>query len=51
MLIKCPECSNLISEKALSCPHCGFPMAEYINREIEKSKKQEELKEIEEQLL
>lgn len=51
MLIKCPECSNLISEKALSCPHCGFPMAEYINREIEKSKKQEELKEIEEQQL
>lgn len=26
MLIKCPECSLQISDKALSCPHCGCPM-------------------------
>lgn len=26
MLIKCPECELQISDKALSCPHCGFPM-------------------------
>lgn len=25
MLISCPECSAPISDKALSCPHCGFP--------------------------
>lgn len=22
-LIKCPECEQLISEKAVTCPHCG----------------------------
>ena len=27
-LIKCPECGNLISDKAEKCPHCGVP-AEY----------------------
>lgn len=26
MLIKCPECSNQISDKARTCPICGFPM-------------------------
>lgn len=24
-LIKCPECGNLISDKAEKCPHCGIP--------------------------
>lgn len=27
MLIKCPECNLQISDKAISCPHCGFPLA------------------------
>ncbi len=27
-LIKCPECSGQVSDKALLCPHCGFPMRE-----------------------
>ena len=26
MLIKCPECDLQVSDKALSCPHCGFPI-------------------------
>jgi hypothetical protein len=26
-LIQCPECSNQISDKAVMCPKCGFPMA------------------------
>ena len=26
MLIKCPECSLQISDKAVSCPHCGYPL-------------------------
>lgn len=26
MLIKCPECELQISDKALVCPHCGYPM-------------------------
>lgn len=24
MLINCPECGNKMSDKAQSCPHCGF---------------------------
>lgn len=24
-LIKCPECGNRISDKAVKCPHCGLP--------------------------
>lgn len=26
MLITCPECELQVSDKALSCPHCGFPI-------------------------
>ena len=26
MLIKCPECDLQISDKAYSCPHCGYPL-------------------------
>lgn len=25
-LIKCPECSKEISDRATSCPHCGCPL-------------------------
>ena len=25
MLVKCPECSLQVSDKAVSCPHCGYP--------------------------
>lgn len=25
-LIKCPECEREISDKAVSCPHCGMPI-------------------------
>lgn len=27
-LINCPECKKQISDKALSCPHCGFPLSQ-----------------------
>lgn len=27
-LIKCPECELQVSDKAISCPHCGYPMQE-----------------------
>lgn len=27
-LIKCPECGKEISDKAASCPNCGFPIAQ-----------------------
>ena len=26
MLIKCPECGNMVSDKAQSCIHCGMPL-------------------------
>lgn len=26
-LIKCPECNREISDKAASCPHCGYPIS------------------------
>jgi len=25
-LIICPECSNSISDQAVTCPHCGYPL-------------------------
>ena len=30
MLIKCPECELQVSDKASTCPHCGFPLQPYI---------------------
>ncbi len=32
MLIKCPECGQSISDKALACPHCGMPKSEMNNK-------------------
>ncbi|MBE5917610.1 MAG: hypothetical protein E7273_12320 [Pseudobutyrivibrio ruminis] len=29
MLIQCPECMKEISDKALSCPNCGYPMQDF----------------------
>ena len=26
MLITCPECSLQVSDRAMSCPHCGYPL-------------------------
>ena len=26
MLIKCPECELQVSDKAIACPHCGYPI-------------------------
>ena len=28
MLIACPECEHRVSDRAPSCPSCGFPIAE-----------------------
>lgn len=30
-LIKCPECSKIISAKATCCPNCGCPASEFSN--------------------
>lgn len=32
MLIKCPECELQVSDKALACPHCGYPMQPTVKR-------------------
>ena len=29
-LIKCPECGKVISDSAVSCIHCGFPIEKYL---------------------
>ena len=29
-LIKCPECGREISDKAVSCPGCGYPMQDMV---------------------
>ncbi|MFR5707831.1 zinc ribbon domain-containing protein [Faecalitalea cylindroides] len=42
-LINCPECSKEISDRAITCPNCGYPISEHL--------KQEELKKIQEQEL
>ena len=26
-LIQCPECNNQVSDKAVMCPKCGFPIS------------------------
>lgn len=30
-LIKCPECSRQVSDKAPACPQCGYPVAEALS--------------------
>lgn len=32
-LIKCPECGKEISDKAQSCPNCGYPIPKQENEE------------------
>ena len=31
MLVKCPECELQVSDKAITCPHCGYPMKQVNN--------------------
>jgi hypothetical protein len=31
-LIQCPECKNEISDKAIYCPQCGYPIAKHLKR-------------------
>jgi hypothetical protein len=43
-LIKCPECSNEVSDKATSCPKCGYPLLQLPSPqlEVEESKSKEQ---------
>ena len=39
MLLKCPECDLQVSEKAVTCPHCGYPLKATNNRKKKKVKR------------
>ena len=44
MLVKCPDCELKVSEKALSCPHCGYPLRPNVTpRKPHKSNKRRRL--------
>lgn len=33
MLIKCVECESSVSDKAIACPHCGYPMNKSLSKD------------------
>lgn len=38
-LIKCNECGHTISDKAESCPNCGYPVRLLMEQQQEKTEK------------
>lgn len=38
MLITCPECELQVSDKAVACPHCGYPMVSTQKRKYNSKK-------------
>lgn len=42
MLIKCPECDLPVSDKAIMCPHCGYPLTSQTPR-LRKQKRRRKL--------
>lgn len=49
-LINCPECGKEISDKAKTCPHCGYPLEEYVSKTKE-SKNEKDYDLIKQELL
>lgn len=44
MLIECPECRLQVSDKALLCPHCGYPMKpDVIEKKVRKKNRRRRL--------
>lgn len=44
MLIICPECELQVSDKAITCPHCGYPMQpNVVKKNIKKTNKRKKL--------
>lgn len=39
MLIKCPECELQVSDKAITCPHCGYPLKDQPRQRIPSRRK------------
>jgi len=45
-LMNCPECgAERVSSLAAACPHCGFPVAEYLKKQEEKNLREQDAKE------
>lgn len=42
-LINCPECNKEISDKAYSCPNCGYPISKFSESEIKTVNSMEEI--------
>ena len=43
-LIKCPECDLQVSDKAITCPHCGYPLdTKVIKQQQRKTNKRKRL--------
>ncbi|MCR5226536.1 MAG: hypothetical protein K6E27_04930 [Eubacterium sp.] len=38
-LINCPECNNMVSDKSVACPYCGFPICNNLELHDNKKKK------------
>lgn len=43
MLKNCPECSQNVSDKAVSCPHCGYPLKINVKTAARKSNRRQRL--------
>ena len=39
MLTECPECNLQVSDKAVTCPHCGYPLKTSVQATNRPSKK------------
>lgn len=42
MLVRCPECNRDVSDRAASCPQCGFPIAEHLAAQAEQRRRDED---------
>lgn len=38
MLLSCPECDQSVSDKAMTCPHCGYPLVKATSNKPVKKK-------------
>lgn len=45
-LIKCFECNADVSDRALACPHCGFPIREEVERLAAKETEEKRIQEL-----
>ena len=43
MLLNCPECALQVSDKAVSCPHCGYPMVKQTSKRLPKTNRRRRL--------